>query len=197
MLKRRFWFKLAGLYVALAVFIAAPSLIHTELAIHQSNDIAQKIDTKIAPKPVEYQVTQLGAFASLTFPRLNYTLPIKQGQYSVALASWTVQDGSVQWITEATQLINNQPTVHTILYGHNFADVLGVTNQLVVGDTMTIQTTAGVTLIYRFTGGVLVSPNNTSILQNHNANTLSMFTCAGLFDQYRRLMSFNYVGVEK
>ncbi len=183
--------KLLIAYAVLAFFLAAPALSHDWRSHRAAERVAQTITPTI--QPIAEQT--IGQPASIVFVRQQKILPVTEGRYSEDLASWTVADKEVQWIQAGQKLIDGKPAVHTIFYGHASASVLGVTKDIVTKDILIITTEKGVKLVYQYIGDDTVLPTNLSVLAETDSKRLTLITCKGLNNEYRRLLKFQFEGV--
>jgi len=136
-----------------------------------------------------------GKPSSLTIERLNVELVIKNGVYNDDTDTWTLSDDAVYY-AQMTALPNNQRG-NTFLYGHNTDRVLLPLRSLVVGDVASVATTNGHKFNYKYTSDALVPPSLTSVLyDNPKKPRLTIMTCEGVWNSERRLMYFDFVGVE-
>jgi LPXTG-site transpeptidase (sortase) family protein len=131
----------------------------------------------------------------LIIPRLGMNLSVVPGQYNPATKTWTLTDDKVQF-ADITSLPNDR-SGNTLLYGHNTAKVLAPTDHMMEGDIAQVTTVSGQTFTYAFSSGRLVDPSDTSVLKETDAKPqLTLLTCDGLWDEKRRLMTFDFVSVE-
>lgn len=190
--KRLIYFsKLLVAYAVLAFFLAAPALSHDWRSHRAAERVPQLVTTTVQPHAEQ----AIGRPASITFVRQQKTLPVTEGRYSEDLASWTVAAKEVQWIQTGQHLIEGKPAIHAIFYGHATAAVLGVTNDIVAKDTVIITTEKGIALAYRYIGDEVVVPTNLGVLTETDSQRLTLITCKGLNNEYRRLLKFQFEGV--
>jgi len=74
---------------------------------------------------------------------------------------------------------------NTIIYAHNAKNLFGRLDTVIVGDPVTIRTTDGALHRYTVTSTVWVTPGHTELLSPTTAETLTLYTCAGILDSLR------------
>ncbi len=72
-----------------------------------------------------------------------------------------------------------------IVYGHNTRKILGNIRALKGGETVLVTTSDAVVHRYRVSRLVEVEPSEVSLLQATTTETLTLYTCSGLFDSKR------------
>lgn len=139
--------------------------------------------------------TITGSPVRLVIPRLGVDLPIEDGVYDPATDSWTLSRTAVHYA-----LITAPPNTtsgNTLIYGHNNRRILGATRNIQPGDVLQIITKENQTFSYAYTSDIKVDPSNTSIFGETSTDKprLTLLTCDGLFNEQRRLMSFDFTEV--
>lgn len=131
----------------------------------------------------------------LVIPRLGINLSVVPGQYDSTTKTWTLTESDVQYA--AMTALPNEHSGNTLLYGHNTPEVLAPTDRLAEGDTAQIVTQDDRTFTYVFTSGRLVAPNDMTVLEQTGLSPrLILLTCDGIWDEKRRVMEFDFVGVQ-
>lgn len=139
--------------------------------------------------------TITGSPIRLVVPRLNIDLPIEDGIYDPTTDSWTLSRTATHYA-----LITAPPNTtsgNTLIYGHNNRRILGATRNIQPGDVLQIITKENQTFSYAYTSDIKVDPSNTSIFGDTSIDKprLTLLTCDGLFNEQRRLMSFDFTEV--
>jgi LPXTG-site transpeptidase (sortase) family protein len=143
----------------------------------QSNSIQE--NTRIEGKPIR-----------LTLPSQNIDLEIIDGEYEDN--KWTLTRDKAQYAT-ITPILNNEAG-NTLIYGHNTPAVFNPTKDLKVGDYLYIYSETHI-FIYSYHSDKLVLPTDTTIFNELTGPQVTLLTCNGWTDQYRRLMFFKLEGV--
>ncbi|MDZ4229403.1 MAG: sortase, partial [Patescibacteria group bacterium] len=113
-------------------------------------------------------------------PQINLHLPITEA--TVTDGSWEISpDGASHWDNSA----NPGETGNIVIYGHNKTNLFGPIRWLSLGEEVTITDADGNEHRYRITETATVSPNQIEYIQPKNEETLTLYTCTGLFDSQR------------
>lgn len=76
-----------------------------------------------------------------------------------------------------------------VIYGHNKKEVFGHLNQVKLGDQISILTNQGETLIYSVDSIKDVFPYQVDVLKPTDFQKITLFTCSGIFDSKRLVIS--------
>ena len=74
---------------------------------------------------------------------------------------------------------------NSIIYGHNWTNLLGSLFKAKPGDTIEIAYQNAPNKIFTIEKTAMVSPDNVSVLNQTENVSLTIYTCAGLFDEKR------------
>ena len=127
------------------------------------------VESGQAPQPV-----------SLRIDSVNLVLPILPA--SLQEGEWETTSEGVSYLTETP--VPGQPG-NSVLYGHNWPNLLGKLNQLKMGDTIEIEFAEGSTQTFTVKQRHVVTPDQTHVLQPTDDTRLTLYTCTGLFDRHR------------
>jgi len=140
-------------------------------------------------------LTLRGEPVQIKIPRLEIDLPIVDGVYDEQTQDWNVSESDVQFAR-----ITSLPSTgagNTFIYGHNTDEVLGRTTAIEPGDELLIETANNRVFRYVYVSDTVTTPNDTSVLSSdYEKPTLTLLTCSGFWSQNRRLMHFDFVGVQ-
>lgn len=130
-----------------------------------------------APQKVS---TRVEAPIGIRIPSLSISLPIFPA--NVQNTSWPTTDKGVSYVVSSPFPGDKG---NSILYGHNWPNLLGKLPQLNPGDTIEIigkkNTIIPFTVIYTAT----VDPSNASILAPSDDRRITLYTCTGFLDTKR------------
>lgn len=179
--------RVVSLYVVLAAVlnIGHNSPSPEVAAVHAPASIRKVVKEKkiVSGHPVRVTITRLGV-----------SLPVVDGVYDQTEGSWTLSDDKAQFATETTEPNDDFGT--TFIYGHNIPTVFEPLKDLTTGDILTVETDNGHTFTYRYLSDEIVSPEDTSILDEHSASPrVILMTCNGIWSENRRVMYFELQGV--
>ncbi len=131
---------------------------------------------------------------AFSIERLGINLPVKDGVYNTQTQDWTLTNDAVFFATITSE--PNDTRGNTFIYGHNQSQVIGAMKDIVVGDTLTIQTSNGHTFTYTYSHDSFVTPTFTAALdEDPDVPQLMVMTCEGIWSQSRRLMYFSLTEV--
>ncbi len=74
---------------------------------------------------------------------------------------------------------------NTVIYGHNWSNLLGPLFKVLPGDTIKITTKDGTQFTYTVQFTQVVDPTQTYILNNTSDSRLTLYTCTGFLDTKR------------
>jgi hypothetical protein len=188
------------LYGLVAFYLIYPIFVHKAVAEQVKN---QLVVTQ-ANEPQETHVPVItGTPKDITIKRIGINLPVGIGNFSSSDQKWTLDQSHifVSDVNTAHPIISNTPSSQpykTVFYGHHSSRILGLTDELVPGDILTIDVAEGYTFTYYFNGDNSVSPRDISILHTASDSTpVALITCTGPWDQSRRVMYFSLLGEPK
>jgi len=111
------------------------------------------------------------------------TVSITDGYYSDGV--WTVPESEAAYLTNSA-LPGEQGNI--IIYGHNKSHILGPLSQTKVGDIITITNSEGGVRQYLAELVKHITTEELQYLQPTDAETLTIYTCAGWLDRDRFLV---------
>jgi LPXTG-site transpeptidase (sortase) family protein len=143
------------------------------------------IETVGSPK-IEY-----GWPIGLQIPSVNITVPIIRGD--IIDGEWYVSEHAAHFAT-----ITPQPNTfngNTIIYAHNRPHLFKNTLNVKKGDSVFIFTNEGLTFEYTYDHDWIVMPTNTTVFNIDGAPQVTLLTCHGAKDEFRRLLFFKLKAV--
>jgi LPXTG-site transpeptidase (sortase) family protein len=139
---------------------------------------------KVSGKPVRIRVASRAI-----------DLPVIDGTYDATSGNWTLSNTKAQFALNSSA--NNNRGGNTFIYGHDVPQVFKALEGLAVGDIAEVTTDNGYVFTYRYRSAIEVEPTNTSIFTYSGPPILTLQTCSGIWSQNRRLMTFDFVEVQK
>lgn len=128
-------------------------------------------------------------------PSLGIDLPVVDGSYSADSNTWSVSDSAANYATNT--VLTNNIAGQTLIYGHNTKRIFQAVSELQPGDKVHVYTDNNHIFTYQYNTYVIVSPTDTSVLQNLDGEAgLKLMTCDGKRAQNRRLVSLSFIGVQ-
>lgn len=137
-------------------------------------------------------VPDYGKPVKLSIPRLNINLAIANG--GIVNNDWELSEDKAHYALMTSK--PNPTEGNTLIYGHNTSRVFWRTKDLKAGDTLIIETDAGKVIEYSFSSYDLVVPTDLSVFQYQGKPRVTLLTCNGWNDKYRKLMYFFPVSVK-
>lgn len=120
----------------------------------------------------------------LLIPSVNIKLSILPGKLDQN--RWTTTDQGVSYlITSPTPGENG----NSILYGHNWPNLLGNLKRVAEGDSITIEMSDGTTKEFVVASLATVLPTQTHVLDQTTDSRLTVYTCAGFLDRQRLVVT--------
>lgn len=140
------------------------------------------------PKPVVKIIS--GLPVRVVLPSLGIDLPIDQGVYNAASDSWSLSGYHAQF-AYVSKLANDHDG-NTFIYGHNNKYVFGHMKLINPGYEALIYTDNGHIFSYAFESAHDFTPSDTSILLYKGPPELTIQTCSGNWNEWRRLYTFKF-----
>ncbi|MBI4080860.1 MAG: sortase [Candidatus Levybacteria bacterium] len=117
---------------------------------------------------------------SLTIPSIQKTLPVIP--MTLQNSTWSVTPDGVSYLS--TSPLPGNPG-NSILYGHNWPNLLGKLVLVKPGDSLLLTFKDGKTKQFTVQTTQEVSPSDTSVLKNTPDRRLTLYTCSGFLDSKR------------
>lgn len=170
---------LAFAAIMLALLLNRLYLRYRPIPVTTVNDFQNSIGAIVVDETVLAQSSSV-IYPNLTIPRLNLTLPIYPA---------TVMSGKWQTTTKGLSRAQSSAPLgqvgNTVIYGHNWPNMLKNLPTLVPGDEIIVNLDADRTLAYITTYTATISPNDTSLTSPTKDVRLTLYTCVGPFDNQR------------
>lgn len=139
------------------------------------------------PMPLA-QTVKKGIPATLKIPALGIDLPVADGSYNSADASWTLSSDKAHY-ANLTVPVNDQRG-NTMIYGHNNPQVFAALERLQPGMEAEVITTAGDHFYYSFTDSLTIRPNDLTSFDSSGSPRLTLQTCSGAWFENRQMFQF-------
>lgn len=120
---------------------------------------------------------------SINIPKVYLNLPITEA--NITDGTWEISpDGASHWNNSA----NPGEAGNIIIYAHNKTNLFGPIRWLSLGEKIIITDSNGSQHHYQITEITTVSPDQIDYIQPKNEETLTLYTCAGWWDNQRYLV---------
>lgn len=129
--------------------------------------------------PLESRVSLSPYPTSIAIPKIGVILPILPSEYKNNKFQTTKDGVSYLLTSPAPGTVGN-----SVMYGHNWPNLLGKLPQVMPGDKI-IVSHGTKKIIYSVIFTYVVNANETHIHKNTNDTRLTLYTCTGLFDTKR------------
>lgn len=116
----------------------------------------------------------------ILIPTINLSLSITPSE--IRENKW---EASTKGISHLKSSVNPGETGNSILYGHNWPNLLGELNNVKVGDNIKIIYSDNSIKDFEIEYITTVSPSETSILENSTDKRITLYTCSGFLDTKR------------
>jgi LPXTG-site transpeptidase (sortase) family protein len=180
------------------LFLLAGGLLGSGYIVNYIRELNTHVNAApqmVTQQPVEQtpQSTQSTAYPTkVSIPSINLSVAVDPGYYDAASQTWTLSDTAAFFATISTP--PNSVSGDTYIYGHNRGNVFNPLNSAAIGTTATVTTTDNKTFTYKLSEVHDVKPDDSSWLLDYKGKPiLTLQTCAGFWDQYRRLFVFDFV----
>lgn len=120
----------------------------------------------------------------LSIPSVNISLPIYEA--AIVKGKWQDTKSGVSYLSSSPVpgAIGN-----SIVYGHNWANLLGNLTKVKPGDEISVSFTSGKIKQFIVKFVTVVTPDETHILNQTSDNRLTIYTCTGWFDSKRLVVT--------
>ena len=141
------------------------------------------------PQPVVLAKSEVTDTATtptvINFQQQQVEIPITAGTFENE--EWTKSDNSALYFNQSGKLGQNG---NVVIYGHNTKPVFEILNKVKVNNTLVLKDSEGKEFIYKVSQTKTVSPIDVHILEQDNKREkLTLFTCIGLFDSMRLVVT--------
>lgn len=148
------------------------------------------IDHPIANQPDLISAKPL----SLTIPKLQLNLTIREGEYNTNNHSWTIDNQSAFYAVITPK--PNNLAGNTLIYGHNSKHIFGRLSQLEKDDEVKITAENNKIFVYKLIDTKSVKPTDVSLFEYKGAPILTIQTCSGTRHKQRQLFIFALTRLE-
>lgn len=159
-----------------------------EKYIYNSSGSSQNIENIVTDDTKPSQLLR----QALVIPRINKKLridPITIDETKDA-KEWPIS-------TIGVNLVNSEAVLgisgNSIIYGHNWKSIFGDLKKLQEGDQIVVYNGNSEKLVYRVNKVNVVDTKQVSLLSNHGANELTLYTCIGILDSKRLVVTSSFV----
>ncbi|MEN9406930.1 MAG: hypothetical protein RLZZ455_146 [Candidatus Parcubacteria bacterium] len=128
--------------------------------------------------------TTVGVPAQLSIPSLSLSLPIVSAE--IEGTSWETSEKAVSYL-KSTPVPGKKG--NSVLYGHNWPNLLGPLHQIHIGDLIEIQGVDGSVSVFRVEFITIVTPDQINILENSKDSRITLYTCTGFLDSKRLVVT--------
>jgi LPXTG-site transpeptidase (sortase) family protein len=146
------------------------------------------VTVSAAPAAVEAQFrkenTISGKPARVVLPALGIDLPVDDGVYDAASGTWNIANKKAFYAT-ITPLVNNDRG-NTLIYGHNNHSVFKALHDAKPGMELLVYTDNGKVFHYIYKDAQEVKPTNTKVLRYSNKSSVTLQTCSGNWNEWRK-----------
>lgn len=145
----------------------------------------KKILQNVGAVPGSLEELTLGTPTSLTLPRLGIQLNIQDGYYNKDRQEWTIDK-----INAFVMVGSKTP----LIYGHNKDYIFGKLSGAATDELLVIKNKEGKDLLFKYTSDSILDPSESGVIDTYSDNTVYLMTCVGSFNEFRRLLTFTYIG---
>ena len=119
----------------------------------------------------------------INIPKINLSSPVTEA--TVTDGTWEISpDGASHWNNSANPGNGN----NVVIYSHNKTNLFGPIRWLELDDEIVLTDADGNEHRYQISETLTVSPKQTKYILPKNEETLTLYTCTGLFDSQRYLV---------
>lgn len=170
--KKNFWYGLnlvlAGILLILLSFLWH---LHSERILSFTTSDSSKLESGVKKgyRPVK-----------VTIPSVGISLEVKEAVISNGV--WQVWDNAANHLASSA---NPGSEGNIVIYGHNKNRIFGPIRWVSVGQTVELTDEKGTKYLYRIEKVIETSPIDISYVLPKDTETLTLYTCTGIFDSQR------------
>lgn len=177
-----------GLLFILAGFLVGSDQIIQFVQTSYAQPVSQPVSSQEIAQTIPVDVALP---IHLSVPSSGVSVDIDPGYYSPDTQTWTISDTKAYFaVGTATP---NTVGGNTYIYGHNRGNIFYRLNKALPGAEAVVTTSDNKKFTYILTTVRDVQPSDMALLNYQGEPILTLQTCSGLWDQYRRLFIFNLV----
>lgn len=135
------------------------------------------------PTVVEKSVVNNIIPKKIIIPKVGIDLPIDVS--TIKNNTWEVSKKNASYLDLSATLAAGG---NTVIYGHNKSSILGAIRQVEKGDEIELLGSDDKSYKYIVDHTVVVDPDNIEYVQPKDRETLTIYTCTGLFDSKRHII---------
>lgn len=171
----------ANLYLALGAIFASLLLNQLYLRFRVIPvAITSNTEDKWNTQHESQSVNKSLIYPQLIIKKIDLALPIFQAK--IKDGKWETTNRGLSHAVETAALGKEG---NTVIYGHNWPNMLKRLPDLNPGDMITIELSETEALRYTVTYTATIKPDDTSLTRNTSDSRLTLYTCTGLLDQDR------------
>jgi LPXTG-site transpeptidase (sortase) family protein len=119
----------------------------------------------------------------ITIPKVKIDVPVEVS--SIRDGVWGISNHGASFLDISAGIGSGG---NIVMYGHNKAKIFGYIRNLKKGDLIELQDKDGVKHVYKVEETRVVEPNNLTYVEPKDKETLTLYTCTGLFDSKRHIV---------
>lgn len=190
-MKLKFNLIIGFLFIAAGVLLCSDQILqYVQKSNAQPVTLPKSAEAKSKIKTAS-QVIKTALPTHIDVPATGVSVDIEPGYYNFSDNTWTISDVKANFATITS--VPNSESGNTYIYGHNKVEVFAKLNNAKIGDEAKVINSEGKTFVYKLVQIKDVKPDDLSLLLEYQGKPiLTLQTCSGFFDQYRRLFIFDY-----
>lgn len=190
-MKLKFNLIIGFLFIAAGVLLCSDQILqYVQKSNAQPVTLSKSAEAKSKIKTAS-QVIKTALPTHIDVPATGVSVDIEPGYYNFSDNTWTISDVKANFATITS--VPNSESGNTYIYGHNKVEVFAKLNNAKIGDEAKVINSEGKTFVYKLVQIKDVKPDDLSLLLEYQGKPiLTLQTCSGFFDQYRRLFIFDY-----
>jgi len=181
------------LFILVGGLIGSDYIINYVRELHtHASSAPQIVLPAVSDKAQQQSTRDIALPTNVAIPSLDISVSVDPGYYDTTTQTWTLSDTKAFFATISTP--PNSTGGNTYIYGHNRGNIFNPVNTAELGTAAVITTSDKKSFTYTLSAVHDVSPEDSSWLVHYKGKPiLTLQTCAGFWDQYRRLFIFDFV----
>lgn len=132
---------------------------------------------------VEASENQKNIPTRITIPKVKIDVPVEVS--SIQGGVWGISNHGASFLDISAGMGSGG---NIVMYGHNKAKIFGYIRNLKKDDLIELQDREGAKHVYKVDFIKVVEPTNISYVEPKDKETLTLYTCTGLFDSKRHIV---------
>jgi LPXTG-site transpeptidase (sortase) family protein len=141
------------------------------------------------------KIIRFGKPTRIVLDSVGIDLPVKPGSFDKSSNEWTL--GNYASYYASPSVPPNTSNGNTLIYAHNNHTAFYNLKEVQPGAKLTVYTDTGYTFRYTYKQASEVAPNDLSVFSDKGPPRVTLQTCSGNWNEWRKLFLFSYSSINR